>query len=122
MDVHLRSILTTALPQVPVDWGMNIQGATMPRITLTRVSGRPDYTMSGPSGLAEARVQIDCFAMTVGEAKRIAIDVRHALSGLRAHPISGAFLDQERDLPPDTEGGGITARVSLDFIIHYQET
>lgn len=121
MDEYLRSLIRAAVPHAAVDWGWSAQGASLPRIVLYRVSGGPDYTMSGPSGLAEARVQVDCFAGTMRDAKMIGRAVRSALSGLRSGVISGAFLDQERDLPPDTDGAGMVARVSLDFNIHYQE-
>lgn len=121
MDAFLRATLRSALPTTAIDWGMTAQGITLPRVVLYRISGGPDYTMAGPSGLAEARVQIDCYDATTGAAKALAQSVKTTLSGLRSHPISAAFLDQERDLPPDTDGGGIIARVSLDFIIHYQE-
>lgn len=122
MDVFLRATLKAAIPDVPVDWGMTAQGITPPRIVLYRVSGGPDYTMTGPSGLARARVQADCYDLTVGGAKGLADQVRAALSGLRSGVIAGAFLDQVRDLPPETAGAELLARVSLDFIIHYQES
>ncbi len=122
MDTFLRTHLKAALPSVPVDWGLTDQGVTPPRVVLYRVSGAPDYTMAGPSGLSRTRVQIDCYETTVGAAKQLARSVRIALSGLRSGVISGAFLDQERDLPPDTDGADLVARVSLDFIIHFRET
>lgn len=122
MDIFLRATLKAALPTVPVDWGMTAQGITPPRIVLTRISGGPDYTMSGASGLSRARVQVDCYDLTAGGAKALAGSVRTALSGLRSGVINGAFLDQVRDLPPETSGADLLARVSLDFIIHYQET
>lgn len=121
MDTVLRAHLKAALPAVPVDWGLSAQGVTPPRVVLYRISGGPDYVMSGPSGLARARVQIDCYETTIGAAKLLARSVRIALSGLRSGVISGAFLDQERDLPPDADGPELVCRVSLDFIIHYQE-
>jgi hypothetical protein len=120
MDETLRTILMTALGATPVDWGMSAQGITPPRVVLWRISGAPDYTNSGPSGLEEARVQMDCYAISVGGAKLLARQVKTALSGLRQGIIKGAFLDAERDLPPDTDGGSLLARVSLDFNIHYQ--
>lgn len=121
MDEFLRDILKAAIPSTAIDWGYTAQGIRPPRIVLYRISGRPDYTMSGASGLAEARVQIDCYSQTQAGAKTLAASVKAALSGRRTGLISAAFLDAERDLPPDTDGGSLIARVSLDFIIHHQE-
>lgn len=121
MDEFLRDLLKAAIPTTAIDWGYNAQGIRPPRIVLTRISGRPDYVMSGASGLAEARVQVDCYDLTQAGAKALAASVKTVLSGRRSGIISGAFLDSERDLPPDTDGSARIARVSLDFIIHYQE-
>lgn len=121
MDELLRTRLQAQIAGVPIDWGMSAQGASVPRIVLWRISGGDDYTAAGRTGYSRTRVQIDCYAETVGAAKLLGRQVKAALSGYRGGEILGAFLQNERDLTPDTEGAGTLARVSLDFFIHHQE-
>lgn len=120
MEEILRSRLQSQV-QAAVDWGLSAQGATSPRIVLFRVGGGGDYTTTGPSGLRRARVQADCYGSGVGPAKLLARAVIAALSGWRAGSILGVFLEAERDLTPDTGLANTEGRVSLDFIVHYQE-
>lgn len=121
MDEDLRARLMSQIATVPVDWGMTAQGITPPRIVLYRISGGDDYVNSGRTGYSRTRVQIDCYGASAGAAKLLARQVKTALSGYRGGDILGAFLDAERDLPPDTEGADILGRVALDFFIHHQE-
>lgn len=122
MDEALRTRLMGQIADTPVDWVLNAQATELPRIVLQRISGAADYTMSGPSGLCRARVQIDCYGATVSAAKGLGRSVKAALSGWYGGTIKGAFLESDRDLTTDTGGGETVARVSLDFMIHYQET
>lgn len=121
MDELLRARLTSQIAGVSVDWGMTAQGIAPPRIVLYRISGGDDYTMTGRTGYTRTRVQMDCYAASVGAAKLLGRQVKAALSGYRSGAILGAFLQNERDLTPDTDGAGILGRVSLDFFIHHQE-
>lgn len=121
MDELLRARLLAAIAGVPADWGMSAQAATLPRVVLWRISGGDDYTYSGRTGYTQTRVQIDCYAASVGAAKVLGRQVKAALSGYRSGAIKGVFLQNERDLTPDTEGAGTVARVSLDFFVHHQE-
>jgi hypothetical protein len=121
MEELLRARLMASVVGVPSDWGLSAQGSTLPRIVLHRVSGGVDYTMDGPSGYSRPRVQVDCYAATVGAAKLLARQVKAALSGWKSGAILGVFLTTERDLTPDTEGATTVGRVSLDFFVHHQE-
>lgn len=120
MDIELRARIMSQV-SAPVDWGINAQFTGPPRVVLFRVSGGADYTTTGPSGLRMARVQADCYGAGVGPAKILAKAVIGALSGWRDGNILGVFLDAERDLPPDASASEPLARVTLDFIVHYQE-
>ena len=91
------------------------------RIVLYRISGGDDYTMSGRTGYTQTRVQVDCYASSVGAAKLLGRQVKAALSGYRSGAIKGAFLSNERDLSPETTDADTIGRVSLDFFIHHQE-
>ncbi len=121
MDEQLRARLRAMIAGVTVDWGMSGQGFDPPRIVLYRVSGGDDYVMTGRTGYSRTRVQIDCYAASVGAAKLLVRQVKVALSGYRGGEILGAFLQNERDLTPDTDGAETLGRVSLDFFIHHQE-
>lgn len=120
MDEDFRARLKGQIA-VPVDWGITAQGLAPQRVVLYRISGGADYLASGPSGLRTARVQVDCYASGVAAAKILSRSVIAALSGWRSGNILGVFLDAERDLPPETGLAETLGRVSLDFIIHYQE-
>lgn len=121
MDELLRERLRTQIAGVPIDWGLTAQGMSPPRVVMYRISGGDDYVAAGRTGYSRTRVQIDCYAESVGAAKLLGRQVKAALSGYRGGEILGAFLQSERDLTPDTEGAGTLARVSLDFFIHHQE-
>ena len=99
------------------------QGSALPRLVVTKISGRDDYTMAGPSGLREGRVQVDCYNdATLGAAANTALAsaVRLALGGLTATVgatrLQGVFLDSERDLFEPDEARPLF-RTSLDFIV-----
>jgi hypothetical protein len=122
MEEVLRARLKAMLPGVPVDWNETLQGEIGTRVVLYRISGGADYVMEGPSGLVQARVQVDCHAGTFGTAKALAREVKAAISGWRdGADILGVFLDAERDLQPDAGYGHLSGRVTLDFNIHHQE-
>ena len=149
MDELLRAYLMAQIANAPVDWGMTAQGISPSntwflkdgtwylaghwadrvgwangvagRIVLYRISGGDDYTMSGRTGYTQTRVQVDCYASSVGAAKLLGRQVKAALSGYRSGAIKGAFLSNERDLSPETTDADTIGRVSLDFFIHHQE-
>ena len=122
MDETLRALIKSALGAgVPVDWGQSAQGTSGPRVVLYRISGGVDYTMQGPSGYRQARVQIDCMGVSVGGAKLLARQVIAALSGYRGANILGAFLDAERDLQPEFDQANPVGRVILEFMVHSRD-
>lgn len=73
----------TALVSTRINWSRRPQGESLPAVVLHRIDGSPDYHLSGPSGLVESRVQVDCWAASYGAAKAIARQVEAAVSGLR---------------------------------------
>ncbi|WP_028034107.1 DUF3168 domain-containing protein [Chelativorans sp. J32] len=101
------------------------QGVSTEYALVRSVTRLPDYTMAGPSGYEERRIQIDVYALTYTKAKRTARAIVNALSGRRgkqgAINIQGIFLDGERDLPTTDEDDDVynRFRTSLDFIIHH---
>lgn len=91
---------------------------------MNRISGAPVYTDQGESGLATARVEIDCWGATYTSAKQTARAVIAALSAFVGTAGSYTFqyvlLDAERDF---SEAGSNAAeylyRTNLDFIVWY---
>lgn len=122
MEESLRTLLlgtagVTAIAGTRIDWGISPQGAALPRLVLTEVGAQADTVHSGPSGLRETRVQIDCWAATFKAAKQLARAVEAALIGRRftqgTTKFSGAFLDASRSFT-DTVNGDPLFRTSLD--------
>lgn len=101
------------------------QGGASSYAILRSITRLPDYTMAGPSGYEERRIQIDTYAETYTKAKLTARAVANALSGFNGDSgsisIQGIFLDGERDLPAADEDDDVynRFRVTLDFIIHH---
>jgi hypothetical protein len=121
MEEDLRTALKAAIGgAVPVDWGWNAQGITPPRVVLVTVSGDDPVAHDGPVGLIERRVQVDCFAATPKAARDLGAAVR-GLNGYRAGNFAGVFVAAVRDGLPDTPGGEVLARVSIDLRVIYRE-
>jgi hypothetical protein len=106
--------------------GARPQASALPAIAINRISGAPLYADDGETGLAESRLQIDCWAGTYSEAKLTARAVIDSLSAF-VGTVSGVtfptiMLDAERDLrEPGLNAAEYLFRTSLDFII-WQET
>jgi hypothetical protein len=123
MEEALRAMLG-AVPAISarvaarINWGLAPQGQALPCLTLTVVTDGPvDHSLDGP-GLSRARVQVDCWAASYGEAKVLSRAVRTALDAWQGGVITGAFLAGARDLPDD-DGVTQNHRVTMDFIINY---
>lgn len=92
----------------------------MPRVTLQRVSGSPEYSDEGEAGLSSNRVQVDCFALTHAAATEVARAIRNRISG-KNFTQSGVefdvFIDNERDDQDAFDGGREVYQVSMDLIV-----
>ena len=100
------------------------QGVTFPAITYLQVSSVPIRTMGGRQGRSP-RFQIDCWGSTATSAREVAEAVIAALDhysgtmgGVDGVIVRGAFLENDQQInEPDAK----LHRVSLDFVIHWQE-
>lgn len=114
----------TALTATRIYWNLAPQNVAKPYVVLTRVTGIRDMKMSGPSGLVESRVQVDCYGATYASAKGVALQAETALSGYKGTVsttiFDGCFLVMERHgyVPDDTPDR--LHRISLDFIIWHK--
>ena len=122
----LATAAVTALVGTRVYCGSRPQGATTPDIMINRISGAPVYTCDGESGLAEARLEIDCWGATYGAAKNVARAVIESLSAFFGTVGGTTFqhilLDVERDF---REGGNMNEpdylfRTNLDFVVWFE--
>lgn len=100
-----------------------VQSEPFPAITYLRVSTPRIRSHSGPSGLAHARVQINCWAETWTGARDLADLVRMRLDGWKGVAggvrIGGIQLDSERD---DFDPDRSVQRVIHDYIVAAYET
>jgi hypothetical protein len=128
MEEALVTLLTayaplTALTSTRVYWMRAPQGVAMPYATLQVISRIPDVTHSGPRGLADARVQVDCYGLTYASAKSVARAVEARLSGYKGTSgvvFDGVFKDSEQDLFESDATTDKLFRVSMDFIIWHK--
>lgn len=107
------------------------QTAALPFLVYARVSTTREHKFAATgteTRLAQARVQIDCYAATYSAVSALAEQVRLALDGWRGTIGSGyanrIMLDNETDLPADPDFGeqiGVRRR-SMDFVIWHEET
>ena len=98
------------------------QGTALPAIAYRLVADVSENSHDGPSGLARARIQFDCWAKTKEEARAVSAELRHALVGIRrtvgAVVLQGAFkLTEQATFEPDV---GLRRRV-VDLAIWHSE-
>ena len=91
-----------------------------PGIVLHLVSDVGGHVLQGPSGPRRARVQVDCYAVTYGEAVHLARAVHAVLDGHRAGILMGVFHAGTRSGREGDDVAGQPFRRSLDFTIHYR--
>jgi len=130
MDQALTDYLrnTTAIAALVgerIDWALRPQGSALPALGLTVVSRVPVDSDEGDSGLSTARVQADCWAASMTEAKALAKALRLTLSGQHFQSLDVTFdvwTETETDYPAQIDKGGTTIhRVSIDYLINFIE-
>jgi hypothetical protein len=100
--------------------GVRTQGAPLPALVFNLISDLPDYSNDGPTGLTQARIQLDAYGATYAEAKAVARAANARVSGWRGTvggwAIQGVFQQNARDTfnhdAPEKIHG-----VSTDFIV-----
>ena len=115
-DDGVKAITTRIYPEIIP------QNPTCPLITYQRVSGFRDSVLSGPSGFAHPRMQVDAYAETYAGAKELAGAIRGALNGKTYSEdgikVASIVMVTDRDLYED----GIKCyRVSADYMIWHTE-
>lgn len=118
-----------ALVAARVHPGFLPQGATLPAIAQTRISGQDVDTLAGSNGLAHARIQVSCWAATYAGAAALGDAVRLALHGYQGTVTVGANslvvqsirLQDQGDQPEPSPGHEQDRRYGrrLDFEIYH---
>ena len=117
-DPRVRFLLSDRL-----HWGRLPQSATgSPYVILNVISGLPDYTNSGPSGLESSRMQIDGYATSPLVARDCAQAIVRVLELYRGPvggvQLQGGFVAGKRDFQPENPSGTAPLyRRSVDFIL-----
>ena len=125
MEAALRSYLlaSSAVSTLVGDrltWGFSKQGDVLPRVTLQRISGGPEYSDEGEAGLSNQRVQVDCYGATSASARAVYEAIRARISGANFTQSGVEFniyIDSVRDEPDAYEGGRQEHLVSLDLMV-----
>ncbi len=117
MEEHLFTILDGSL-SCPVKWGYFRDGETIPSVTMVRMAGKRDHTLT-TKGLMRGAVQIDCWGTTYGQAIGVSREVRAVLEGYSGDPVVSALLTATRD--GISNDATAAPRVSLTFALTWRE-
>lgn len=98
-------------------------GSTLPAITYFRVSATRVGALGADSGLAQARMQVSCWASTNLGMTALAKAVRDALKRLAPGAYSGVTIEAifQDDGPDIYEPDSQTYQRPLDFLVWFQE-
>lgn len=99
-----------------VFWGMATQGAALPALVLTIVSGADTPHLTGTDGLWRYRVQVDCYGLDRPSARLLSRDVISLLNGYAGGGFNFIGLDAMREDFEDAAADQPT-RFILDFNI-----
>ena len=118
MEELVRALLKAGLDAgTPVEFGALAPSMPFPAVVLNTIHEGADYTHSGEAGLHEYLLQVDCYALTYGGARRL----HRAVLALLQPPL--AFLETAGD---GREGGADEAerpfRVSADYRVFHDVT
>lgn len=93
MEQEIRTLIKAISPGIPVNFGVNPEGASYPAVVLNLISSVNGHHMGGPDSLKRARVQIDVYATQYADMVRVRDDIRSGVDGYSSDLIFGAFLD-----------------------------
>ena len=121
------STVTSYVPSERITPVSLAQNSALVAITYFRVDGPRVYSMSGPSGYAYPRFQIDIWGSDYPEVKNVAQIVRETLSGYRGSIVGVDvqaivflgeidFVDDQDELLPEE-----SYHIAMDFRVHHNE-
>lgn len=115
----IGDVAVAALVASRVYWVERPQGAGLPAITLQTVSGSRPRHMAGLQDLRPTRVQLDAWAESYADARRVAeavvaaLAAHHSANGIVFRPMG---FENERDLI-ERLGTKSIHRTTLDLIV-----
>lgn len=123
--ILLASPAVRAIADARIFPGMVPQGEVMPAVVVNVISGARQYADDGEVGLADVRIQIDAWALTFTDAKRLGRAVTAALSGFDGQVNDVEFQSVTQEDERDLQEGGSNAaeyrfRNSRDFIVWHR--
>lgn len=125
MEEAVRSVLLGA-PSVSALAGNRVafvlakQGTALPFIVLATISDAAEHDQDGPVDVSSARIQVDAYGLTYGDAKRLGRAVRAVLDGYSGGILLGVFLAGTRDGSDTLQDGTTVYRVSADYLVQWQ--
>lgn len=118
------SAVTDLVAAASINWGSHPQTRDWPGIVLNTIINAEGLTLEGGDGLFQGRVQVDCYAATMTQAKAMS---RAIVARLHGHADSKFSLIQHVGTRDGREGGSQSNvadrpfRVSLDFLTFWRE-
>lgn len=95
---------------------------TVPYVTLYRIDAPRVHSLTGPSGLAAARIQVDVYAKSATAARAIGKAIRESIDGFRGLQsgvnVQGVLLLDEMDGYSESPE---LRRVTQDYRVWYNE-
>ena len=123
MEVALRTRLLGLSPTQKVSWVTRAQSASLPGLTLQKVTPDRAYTMTGAGDLRGETVQIDIwgrsFSEVVGIRDSVIVEMEKTATA-DSIAFRPSFLTSERHSAEDVAGIGTVSRISLDFVVWWQ--
>ena len=105
------------------------QVTTLPVLLVQRISTTHDRHLSGASGVATSRLQLDVWAATAASARAVAEAVRVAVDGdssltMGTTKVAAVLDDGESSTYEPADDGSDTGefRITQDWIVHHAET
>jgi Protein of unknown function (DUF3168) len=100
------------------------QATPLPAITYQRISRTRFDPLDEPGALADARLQIDCWAASYAAVKDLAADIQHVLNGYTESGTAPPALRAIRAYPDDRDDYQADPpvwRVSSDYSVFWEE-
>jgi len=108
------------------------QDGALPALVYSKVSGVPEYSHDGNTGLVEARFQFSCLGQNYGQTKSLSRAVKRAMQPLERAPrtiggaagvrVASALLENEVDIYDANEvEHAERVHIPLDYLIQYYE-
>lgn len=123
-----RSALTDLVPAARIVPGWAPATTPKPYVTFLVVSGSHFYHLAGPAGVAKLVVQVDAWATSMLEARRIRSVIVFEVDGLRAElapqlELLRTGIENERDTvtKPVDAGDAAVFGAGIDFAFIHRE-